>query len=52
MCSHKDADPLPLITVKAGRNHLNEQNTPLFPIVIGRVNSQTIKCQAALLCRL
>ena len=45
--------PLPLSAAKAGRNHLNEQNTPLLPNGIGEQDSQTISnlSQAALLHR-
>jgi hypothetical protein len=49
------ADPLhlPLRVAKAGRNHLNEEITPLLPTGIGERYSQTISNvgQAALLYR-
>ncbi len=48
---HSVLTPPPLLSVAmAGRNHLNEWNTPLFPTGIGERYSQTISnlCQAAL----
>ena len=44
VCYPQDADPssLPLRVVKAGRNHLNEEITPLLPTGIGERYSQTI----------
>ncbi len=49
------ADPLllPLRVAKAGRNHLNEEITPLLPTGIGERDSQTISnlVHAALLRR-